>query len=149
MTFAGVCPAITAMRSENKPLTQMMASSPSSRAVYDRGFDAAGTGSRQRHGEAVFGLKNLPQQDLHVVHAAAKPGIHVANQGRGQRPVDARVHRGRPRGKHQPVGRIEFADDVCRHESCPILCGTRFSRTGMVRRNRQFGPAAEVGGRFP
>ena len=79
-------------------------------SVDDRGFDAAGARSRERHGDAIFGLKDLAQQDLDVVHAAAEPGVNVANQRRGQGAVDARVHRGRTRGKHQPVGGIEFAD---------------------------------------
>ncbi len=92
--------------------------------VHYRRFNSSGAGSGERHGNAIFRLKNLPQQHLRIVHAALEPRVHVADQGRSQRAVHARVHRRRTRSKHKPIGRSKFPDrlsiDALRHENVPL-----------------------------
>src|SRR5258706_13555496 len=61
---------------------------------------------------------------MRIIHATLEPRVHVADKGRGQRAVYARVHRRRTRSKHEPIGRSKFPDrlsiDVLRHENVPL-----------------------------
>ena len=68
--------------------------------VKDGCFNPARTGSRKRHGDAVFRLKNLPQEDLRFVHAPFEPGVHVTHQRRGHGAIDARVDGRRSGSQH-------------------------------------------------
>ncbi len=88
--------------------------------IQNRRFNPARTRRRKRHGDAVFRLKYLPQQDLRLVHAPLEPRIHMPHQRRGHRAIDSRVDRRRPGGQHQPNGRMEFAN-VLRHEVLPFF----------------------------
>jgi len=80
--------------------------------VEDAGFDAAGAGSGERKSDAVFGLKNPAEKDLGFLHAVAEPGVHVADERRGESAIDARVDGGGAGSHHQACGRLEFAHGI-------------------------------------
>src|SRR5271156_6687625 len=72
--------------------------------IHNRGFDAAGAGRGNGIGDAILGLEDAAEHDLHVAHHSGEPGIHVADERSGQGAVDARVHVGGAGGQHQPRG---------------------------------------------
>src|SRR6185437_10983029 len=78
--------------------------------VHDSRFDPAGTRSGNRKGDAIVRAKDLTQKRLNIVHHARKPRVHMANERRSHRTVNARIHTGRAGRKHQSVGRKKFAD---------------------------------------
>ena len=86
--------------------------------VHDRGFDAAGAGRGNGIGDAILGLEDAAQHDLHVAHHFGEPRIHVADQRSGQGAVDARVHVGGAGSEHQARGGKKFAE-VFSHVEVP------------------------------
>ena len=90
--------------------------------IDDGRFNPPRPRSRQRHGDAVFRLENLAQQDLRFVHAPLEPGVHVAHQRRGESAVHARIDGRRPRRQHQSSRGIEFSN-VLSHDLSPSYDG--------------------------
>ncbi len=139
-------------------------------SVEDGGFDAAGTGRGKRHGQAIFGLKNLPQQKLGFIHAGFEPRIEVADERAWpSRDIRADPWR-RARREHQSYGGFN-SPTICvmvallnravpvRFESCsyrgrPIAphqeresaAEAQFWRIQAARRNGQIGRLAVSAG---
>ncbi len=110
--------------------------------IQHRRFNPARSRRRKRHGDPVFCLKNLPHQDLRLIHAPLEPWVHVPHQRRSHRAVDARIDGRRSGRQHQPHRRIEFAN-VLRHDVLPFF----FVR--LILRSNLQPPANARSGTFP